>query len=264
MKFLMANLYLLLFGVFLLFDGVAGQQFLQKYKTAIQTYIMAGEENGWGQHCDTLSAGTYSNDGIPQITMALDKINMLNFKYSSSKCLLVNYAVTSKAELSALLEFGRAAIYHVSLALILKMRSGVTLGMATNTSKLPYLVAAESSQGKEQFLCPVLGEPEPRLQKHFCKQSYASYENKRLRVALIGVPPSMIYPRPPSDTIDGTVLRLLKMLAQRLRFMGKIILPRSFIDAQKLVGNPGYRSGYFELDFIVHLPNFSPATETLT
>ena len=114
MKFLLENLYLLLFGSFLLFDAIAGQEFLKKYKWAIQNYIMTGEEKGCGQHCLILSAGTHSHEGIPKITMALDKINMLNSKNSSSKCLLVNYDVTSKADLSALLESGWAVIYHIS------------------------------------------------------------------------------------------------------------------------------------------------------
>ena len=265
MMFLMGNLYLLLFGVLLLFDGIAGQQFLTKNKAAIQNYIMTGEEEGW-KHCDILSASTHSYEGITQINMVLEKLETLNPKsaFKSSKCLLVTYDVTSQADLSALLEFGHAAIYHVRLALVVKLNSGITLDMAKNTSELPLLIAAESSHGKEQFFCPVVGEPEPRLQKHFCKPSYASYKNKRLRVALMGVPPSVIYPRLPSDTIEGTVLRLLRMLALRLRFKGEIILPRSFIDAQKLVSNLGYCSSYLELDFIIHLPNFSRATETPT
>ena len=262
MTFIVANLYLLLFGVFLLIDGVAGQQFLQKHKTAIQNYIMSGEENGWGQHCDMLSAGTHSHEGISQITMALDKINMLNFKNSSSKCLLVSYDVKSKAELSALLEFGWAVFYHVRLALVLKMHSRVNLGMATNTSKIPFLVAAESSQGKEQFLCPVVGESEPRLQEHFCKPSYASHKNKRLRIVIIEFPPSVVMTAGGKN--EGTVLMLLKMLAKRLGFKKEILVPKSFVDAQNMVGNLAYCSVYLDLDIIVQLPNFSPTTETLT
>ena len=260
MKFLVANLHLLLCGVLLLFDAIAGQEFLKKYKGAIQKYIMAGEEKGWGQHCDILSEGTHSHEGIPQIKMALDKINMLNFKNSSSKCLLVSYDVTSKADLSALLEFGWVTFYHVRLALVLKMHSGVTLGMATNTSKIPFLVAAESSQGKEQYFCPVVGEAEPRLQKHFCKPSYVSYKNKRLRVAIMGVPPAVFMTA--KGPVEGTVFRLLNMLAQRLRFRKEMIVTKSFIDIH-MVGILGYCSGYLELD-IIHLPNFSPTTETQT
>ena len=93
----MENVYHLFFGVLLLINGIGGQQFLEKYKTVIQNYIMTGEEKAWGKRCYILSAGTHSHEGIPQITMSLDKINKLNFKHSTSKCLLVTYDVTSKA-----------------------------------------------------------------------------------------------------------------------------------------------------------------------
>ena len=198
---LTANLYLLLFGVLIHFYAVHGQQFLQKYKTAIQNYIMTGEEEGGWQHCDILSAGTHSIEDVPQITMVLDKISMLDLKNSSSKCLLANYDVSSNADLSALLEFGWTIIYHVRLALVVKLHTGINLSMATNTSKLPFLVAAESSQGKEQFLCPVIGEPEPRLQKELCQSSYVSFVNKRLRIAIFGPLPYMVMTK---NGYDGT------------------------------------------------------------
>ena len=235
MKFLMANLYLLLLGVLLLLDGTVGQTFFKKYKAAIENYIMTGEEEGNSQHCDILSAGTHSHVGIAQITMALDKINMLNFKNSSSKCLLVNYDVTRKADLSALLEFGWATFYHIRLALVVKLHSGLTLGEATNTSKLPYLVAAESSHGKEQFLCPFVGEAEPRLQTDLCAQFYMSYKKKRLRIAFMGILPYVALSE--NGPIDGTMIQLHKMLAQRLDFQTEIIVPKSFDDVMYKVCN---------------------------
>ena len=222
-----------LFGVLLLFNGIAGQQFLEKYKTVIQTYMMTGEENGWGKHCDILSAGIHPHESIPQFAMSLDKINLLNFKYSSSKCLLVTYDVTSKADLLALLEFGWAAIDHVRLALVVKLQSGVTLDMAKNTSKLPYLVAAESSQGKEQFLCPVVGDFEPRLEEEMCKLSYVSYTNKKVRIGLVGVPPEFVFTS--DGGIEGTTIRLIKMLADRLRFMPEYIITHSYNAAERMV-----------------------------
>ena len=233
----MANLYLLMYGGLLLLDGIAGQQFLDKYQGAIQNNIMTGHEGGWGQHCDILSDSTHSHKGIPQITMALDKIKLLNPKtaFSSSKCLLVTYDVSSKYELSALLNFGHAAIYHVRLALVVKLHSGITLGMATNASKLPYLVAAETSLGKEEFLCPVVGKPEPRLQEDFCKPSYISYKYKTLRIALMGVMPNVIMTE--HGPIDGTNIRLLKMLEQRLGFSTEVIFPPSLIGALSMVCN---------------------------
>ena len=235
MKLLQANLYLLLFGASLLLDEIVGQEFLDKYMGAIQNYIMTGEEKGWGKHCDILSAGTHSHEGITRITMGLDKINMLNFKSSSSKCLLVYYDVTSKADLSTLLKFGHAAIKHVRLAFVLKMQSGITLGLATNKS-LPFLVAAETSQGKEQFLCPVVGKKEPHLQKVLCQPSGVSYKNKTLRITIMGPPPWMMVEN--GSMVDGTIARFNTMIAQRYSYTTELIVPKNYIDAYSKVCNP--------------------------
>ena len=228
-------LYLILFEILLLFNGIVGQEFFKKYRGAIQNYIMTGQEEGWGQNCDILSGSTHSHGGMPQINMALDKLHMMNPKsvFSSSKCLLADYDVTSKADLSALLEFGRAAINHVRLALVVKLHSGVTLDMAKNTSKLAYLVAAESSQGKEQFLCPVVGDFEPRLEEEMCKLSYVSYTNKKVRIGLVGVPPEFVFTS--DGGIEGTTIRLIKMLADRLRFMPEYIITHSYNAAERMV-----------------------------
>ena len=231
MKLLMSNMYLFLFGASLFFDEIVGHEFLEKYE-AIQNYIMAGEEKGWGQHCNILSAGTNSHEGIIQITMALNKINMLKLKNSFTKCLFVTYDVTSEANLSTLLEFGHAAIDHVRLALVLKMHSGITLDMATNKS-LPFLVAAEISQGKEQFLCPVVGKKEPNLQKDLCQRSGVSYKNKKLRVTIIGPPPYQVV----EPYIDGTIVRFNTMIAQRLSYTTELIAPMNYIHAYSMVCN---------------------------
>ena len=230
--FLLHNLS---FGA-LLFSGVAfGQQglFLQHYMGDIQNYIMTGREMGW-RNCDILSANSYSYEDVAQITMDFDKIQTLNLKsaFSSSDCLLVVYDVSSKGILSSILKFGWAAFEHVRLALVIKMDSGITLDMATNTSKLPFLVAAESDKGKlhkEQFLCPVVGESEPHLEQEMCKPSSASYRNKILRIALAGLPPHFVMTS--NGTIEGTIVTLIKILAKKLRFTPKIIIAESFIAA---------------------------------
>ena len=74
--------------------------------------------------------------------------------------------------------------------MILKLGPGLTLDMAANTTKLPFLVAATREEdGKEQFMCPVIGEANPRLQDAMCHRSYVSSEDKSLRVGIFGIPP---------------------------------------------------------------------------
>ena len=115
---------------------------LIKHKKPIQNYIMTGHESKW-QRCDRLSDNSYYSDNEPQITMKLEEIQTLNLKaaFAYSNCLFVHYDVSSRATLSALFKFGWKAINHVRLAMVVTMRSGITLEMANNTSNLPYLVA---------------------------------------------------------------------------------------------------------------------------
>ena len=223
------------FGMLLLSLGVYGQdQILTKYKGAIQNYIMTGYESTW-RHCDMLSANIYSYEGVPQVTMDLDKIETLNVKstFSSSSCLLVIYDVSSKDGLSTLLEFGQNAINYVRLALVIKMRSGITLEMATNTSNLPYLVAAESQHGMEQFICPVVAEVKPRLRHEMCSPSYLDYKNKVLRIGLMGIPPDFVLTS--TGSIEGVNIQLIKMMAERLKFTPEINIAASFIAAEDQV-----------------------------
>ena len=207
--------------------------FLGKYRTQIQNYIMTGHGGGW-QDCDILSANTFSAEGTPQISLDLDKINAMNIKsaFASSQCVLVNYHVGGIADLQALIDFTWAAIDHVRIALVLNMGSGITLDMVTNTTKLPFLVAAELRQAKEQFLCPVVGEIEPRLELAMCKLSYASFENKTLRISQLGVTPDFIFT---SNGLDGINIRMMKILEDKLNFMSKIVVPKSFLVADELV-----------------------------
>ena len=138
-----------------------------------------------------LSDESYYSDNEPQITMNLGEIQTLNLKaaFAYSTCLLVHYDVSSSTTLSALFEFGLKAIDHVRLAMVVTMGSGITLEMANNTSNLPFLVAAQLDNGKEQFLCPVVGKREPHVQNSMCDDNFASYKDKTIRFGIIGVPP---------------------------------------------------------------------------
>ena len=100
------------------------------------------------------------------------------------------------------------------------MRLGLTLDMVTNTTKLPFLVATELGQAKEQFLCPVVGEVEPRLEQALCPASYVSYSYKTLRIGQIGIIPDFIFTN--NGGFDGINIRLMDILQHRFNFISKI------------------------------------------
>ena len=207
--------------------------FLEKHKPAIQNYIMTGHESGW-HHCDILSGGANRHEGAPQRSMDLHKIKTLNIKsaFASSHCLLANYQVSNEASLSALLNFGWAAIQHVRLAIVLKMGPGITLNLASNTTKLPFLVAAESDEGQEQFLCPVIGEKKPRFEKEMCKPSYTSCKNRTLRIGITGIRPYFVFSK---LGYDGVEIRALKMLEKQFNFNTKLFTPVEIVATTNLV-----------------------------
>ena len=223
----------------LLQDKTVGEEqgnFLEKYRNEIQEYTMAGHEKGW-KHCDILSADPFSNKDLPRISVDLDKIQTLNVRsnFAFSNCLIVSYDVSSLVSLEKLIDFGRAAIEHKRLALVVKMKSGLTLDMITNTTKLPFMIAAELSKGKEQFLCPVVGALRPILEENICNPSYASYKGKRLRVTFMGNAPYFI---PINDgLIDGTDIKMIRILEKKLNFRSEIIVAQSHLDAMIKVCN---------------------------
>ena len=213
-----------------------GQQgmFLERYREQIQSYIMTGHAGGW-HNCDIMTADSFSTEDTPQIAMNLDKLNTMNIKsaFSSSHCVLVNYNVRDFTELQTLINFGWAASDHVRIALVVKMTSGTNLGMVTNTTKLPFLIAAEVGQAKEQFLCPVVGEIDPRLDNVMCKLTYVSYKNKTLRILQFGLRPYFVMTS--NGFFDGVNIRLMNVLMDKLDFMPKIIVPNSYLDGDNRV-----------------------------
>lgn len=220
--------------IFLLKQKTYGRKqrmFLEKYKDEIQKYIMAGHEKGW-THCDILSADSFSNEDQPQISMELDKIKTLNVGsiYAFSNCLLVSYHVSSLFSLENLIDFGKAAIQHIRLALVVKMDSGITLNMIANTTKLPFMIAAEIASGREQFLCPVVGEVNPKLEEDMCNPSYTSYKKRKLRVTCMGFPPYFIQTN--ADQFDGIDIRLMRILENKLNFRAEIIAGQSHMDPE--------------------------------
>ena len=159
---------------------------------------------------------------------------------SSSQCLLVVYEIRKNDSLSALLQFGWEAFLYVRLALVIKMGPGIALNMAVNTTKLPFLVAAESNIGREQFLCPVIGQSEPRFETEMCKSSFVSYKKKTLRFGTIGINPYLVFDDETKTDKDGSDLRMLMMFAKRLLFEPIIVPQNSWITPCVMVSNLGF------------------------
>ena len=165
--------------------------FFSMHRKSIENYIMTGYGEGWN-HCDILhdtQQDFRSLEGTPKLVTHMNMLNGLNIisTLSSSNCLLVAFHVNNKSSLAYLIDFGWRIFRYRRLALVLKMTSNITLDSAVNTTKLPFLVAAELQQGKKQFLCPVTGENEPRLQSTECPEHYTSHEKKTIRAGLFGV-----------------------------------------------------------------------------
>ena len=228
--------FLFLCSAFFTQDKALGEEqriFLEKYKDAIQGYTMKGNEKGW-KNCDILSADTYLNGKQPQFSVGLDKLKTLDIRstFTSSSCLLVSYHVGGMQSLENLIDFGWAAIQHIRLALVVKMKSGITLNMISNTTKLPFMIAAELEEGREQFLCPIIGVVKPILEENVCNPSYVSYKEKVLRVTFMGNPPQFILTNAEAGQFDGVDIRLMRILEKYLNFRGEIIMPKSFLDAE--------------------------------
>ena len=187
-------------GVFLLTilaDLSCGQmqpQFLSKHRKSIESYTMTGSGKRIDDYqCDVLydDPQGYSVEGGAQFVMDIEKMDCFDISsnIASSDCLLVSVEVKNSESLAAVLKFGWAVVQHKRVALVMKMVSNLTLYEARNITKLPFLVAAELEGGREQFLCPVVGEREPHIQNSMCDDKYASYKDKVIRFGIIGVPP---------------------------------------------------------------------------
>ena len=225
----------LCFGVLLLCRTSLGQnanKFLDQHKVEIQNYIMTGYSGGWA-HCDVLSLNPVGEDA-PQIIMNFSTVNELDLRsaVSFAHCLLAAYQVESKERLSAIINFGWRVLKAKRVAMILTLGNGTTLNLATNTEKLPFLIAARIEGGGNQFLCPVLGSAKPILQNHMCDISYVSYKYKKLRVGLLGMIPHLF---PTKVGIDGIDVRLLGLLAKKLKFIPDIVIPRTYEQGANMV-----------------------------
>ena len=122
-----------------------------------------------------------------------------------------------------ILKLGHETFERKRLALVLKISTNTSLGIASNIN-LPFLVAAVLRNGKEQFLCPVVGENKPRLQDIMCDLSYTSYKNKILRAGIVGSPPYFIIQEQKTDGVD---VKFLKFLTEKKNLQLNIIIPKT-------------------------------------
>ena len=84
-----------------------------------------------------------------------------------------------------------------------------------------------------KFLCPVIGDNKSHIDPFMCKLSYVSYKYKSLKIGIVGIEPYLV---PIKSGLDGTDIRLLQMLSERLYFTPEIVTPSSFLAVEELVG----------------------------
>ena len=187
-----ARLLALWLVVVLLSSDANGDMFLARHRDAIENFIMTGYGKGW-ENCDIITDAPQGPGFLksnPLYAMEVDHLKNFDVStsLSSSHCVLSSYFVRSNKSLSNLIDFGWTAIQHKRIALVLKMGPGLSLDMATNVTKLPFVIATELWNGQPQFLCPVVGEAEPSLQDSICD---TSLKDKTIRIGCFGLPPSV-------------------------------------------------------------------------
>ena len=218
---------------------------------------MIGHEKGW-QPCNLLSANIYREETAPQISMDLDKIWNLNIKsvFSFSHCIFISYQVNSKEDLASLVEFGLRAHRQMRVALLIKMKRGISLETTLKDTRLPFMIGAELDNNKIQFNCPILGKSNTGLEPHICNPSYATYKDNVLRIVLYGVRENFHFT---NNGIDGTDVRLLHMLAKKLRFNPKTTILPSFAAIRNVVCKASVLSSLYSYNkiFISGEPNIT-------
>ena len=143
--------------------------FLAKYGRDIEHFIMNGHSPGWKQ-CDVIIDKSEKNlqtsffGERPMFLLDIKRLHAIDIQttFSLSKCLLVSMEVNSNENMADLIQFGWSVIQRKRLALVLKLGQGLTLDVAKNITKLPFLVAARTQNQREQFLCPIIGDSNPK------------------------------------------------------------------------------------------------------
>ena len=75
----------------------------------------------------------------------------------------------------------------------------------------------------------MVGKSKPLLDVKMCSESFLDYKSKAVRIGLMGAPPDFVFTS--TDLIDGVNMRLIKMMAERMKFKPEISISRSFESA---------------------------------
>ena len=203
-------------------NGEKFASFIQRQRLPIQEQIMIGSE-GALRDCDLLNLipqTSYLSDEIPQWNIELEFAMAFDLKTlaSTSSCLLLSFHVNNFETLTPLIEFGWAVTQHMRLGMVLSLGPGMTLQfLPPHTPNLPFLIAAKSDYGFEEFLCPVVGQHNPVVQSHMCDRSYSSYVGKTLNLGHTGIWP-YVYEVPVDGRVWGVDVALMNLLRDKMKF----------------------------------------------
>ena len=153
-------------------DGSSFNHFFDKHRSAMENLIMTGYGNGW-IGCDLLlsSGMKVTQDMSPQWVTNIEELNGLELGLSSCQCVLVAFQVSTRTELTTLLEFGQWAGQLKRVGMFLELNSGIQLGSVKNLSGLAFPVAAiqqDNNELEEEYLCPTVGQKNPNLGNTMC------------------------------------------------------------------------------------------------
>ena len=216
------------------FSGDTFKSFLASHYADIENYIMTGYGDGW-KHCDNLILGPdfhRVNGKASTLVMNFETMQSVDISstFSPAHCLLLVAHINDTKTLSKIIQFGWKTIQHKRIGMLLKMESNMSLDMTRNTTKLPFLVASELTNGTIQFLCPAIGRNEPFLQAHMCEKSHVSLVGKTITVGVYGH-----WPYVHMGYMIGADIMLLNLLKNKMMFDTRIELASSFNAAFKVV-----------------------------
>ena len=229
------------FGViFILYSlplGISGQDlttFLTSHYADIENYIMTGYGDGW-KHCDNLIIQPnyrQINGNAPSLVMNVETMQSIDISstFGRAHCIVLVAHAIDTTTLAQLIQFGWKTIQHKRIGIILTMGSNVTLESASNTTKLPFILASELSDGTKQFLCPAIARNMPSLQSEMCGKSSVSLIGKTVTVGVYGH-----WPWVHMGYMIGVDVMLLNLLKEKMRFNTKVELTPSFNAAFDMV-----------------------------
>ena len=202
-------------------------RFIAKHKEVIENYIMAGYGSGWSE-CDLMAVSPQKNDklfNVPGFVMSMAYLKAFDIsrELSDSHCLLLTAHVENSTLLADLIEFGWTAVHHRRLGMALRLGTNLTLDMATNTTNLPFLIAAQLERGRAQFLCPRIGGHMPHLLDVI---PHPTYSGKPIRIGHMLLPPFSyvgVDGRP-----HGVDIEFINLLKRKMHFKVIFIKPSSY------------------------------------